>query len=497
MRSFLRSFRGRLTLWSMGIIAVSLVSFSLVLSLYSLNRLALNIDRDLQMRARAAERAGPRGLPGQPRGQAPGAPGGGPAPAAHPPTPPPEMRLDPGMQLDFDLRRPRFIDNAGKSVGAFFDNTPFDAAAVGGALRGREIYSRVLRKDQPIRVFTMPWRGPDGTLRGVIQVARGLIDYEELKRVQTATLLTLIPLALLATAGGAFLLVGRGLRPIAEMRSAAVAVGEGDLSQRLQVRGEDELAQLASAFNEMASRLQLSFEQQRSAYAALQESYESQRRFTADASHELRTPLSRLQLATSSALSGPPEGYLPALQTADSAAQSMSKLVKQLLTLARADAGQLGLHREPLDLRLVVSNAVNSVARPIDIEVPEGPLTVEGDEDHLERCVLNLLENAIRHTPDDGEIAVKLGLVQNDVHPSQAFIEVRDSGTGIGPEHLSHIFDRFYRADASRARADGGMGLGLSICKSIVEAHQGVVEVSSEAGIGTTFKIFLPLRQSS
>jgi len=201
----------------------------------------------------------------------------------------------------------------------------------------------------------------------------------------------------------------------------------------------------------------------------------------------LRTPLARMQLATSSALRGPESGYRQALEVADDSSKSMAKLIRELLVLARADAGQLGLKHDSIDLRLVVSDALNKFTRPIDVHFPNNAVMVVGDQDHLERVITNLIENAVRHTDADKPMFVSLKVCEQD-----AVLSVEDAGSGISPEHLTHIFERFYRADSVRSAGDG-IGLGLAICKSIVEAHRGSISVKSEPGKGTRFEVVLPL----
>lgn len=485
MKAFVRSFRGRLTIWSMMVIGIALASFSLALGYSNLSRLSQQIDRDLEARGLQLSRGGP---PPRPQGPLPRNPGElGPGQERRPPEP--FSFGDPETDLIASIRRPRVFDRQDRPATMFADE-PFDAKSLSAGYAGRRGFSSVDFRGEAIRVFTAPWLQA-GEIVGAVQVARELRDYEALRLAQTRTMLTLIPLALLVAAAGAFLLAGQALKPIASMRRAAQAIGEGDLDQRLEIKGKDELADLSIAFNEMAAKLELSFAEQKAALEALREAYESQRRFTADASHELRTPLARMQLATSSALSGPESGYFPALEVADKAAGQMAKLVKQLLTLARADAGQLGLRHEIVDLRLVASNAANSFDRQIDVELPSGPIFVLGDEDHLERAVKNLLENAVRHTPIDGKICLSA-----DSGGGKARLKVSDTGSGIPTDHLPHIFERFYRIDAARSAGEG-VGLGLAICKSIVEAHEGSIEIESTLGRGASANISLPLAKTS
>jgi signal transduction histidine kinase len=202
--------------------------------------------------------------------------------------------------------------------------------------------------------------------------------------------------------------------------------------------------------------------------------------------------LTRLKLATSAALAEKtsPEEMRQALVAADRAATSMTRLVQQLLTLARADAGELGLRPEPVDLRVVVAEALEglTIGRPVDSAFADRPVMVRGDAEHLGRVVANLVENAARHTPAEGTIRIETVRSGNE-----AVVAVRDTGEGISAEHLPHLFERFYRVDAARARRDGGSGLGLAICKNLVEAHGGRLEIESSPGVGTTARAVFPL----
>ena len=509
MKGFLTSFRGRLTVMSLVILVIGLSAYSLVVGLVELSSLSSHINQDLVQRGRMLAFGGPP-PPGR-LGEQMRSPGNG--FGGHeeghlgPPAGPPDQIGEPGRPRDdeprtdqnndaffggrepgpnSDLRRARFLDESGDVVGGFAGDQSFNEMLFQGALHGQEGFADITIDGQPSRVFATPWLRRNGE-RGVVEVARDLRDYEDLKRTQIWTWLALTPLAVILSAVGASVLAGRVLKPVQSMQSAAADIGRGDFSQRLPVNGEDEMASLAQTFNIMAGNLQKSFEDQAAAYENLREAYESQQRFTADASHELRTPLARMQLATSSALRGPENGYKEALEIADDSARSMAKLIRELLVLARADAGQLGLKHDALDLRLVVSDALNGFQREVVADFPHSAVTIAGDQDHLGRVVANLVDNAIRHTPADKPISVSL-----TTEGADAVLVVEDAGEGIGAEHLPHLFDRFYRADAARGMGEG-VGLGLAICKSVAEAHGGSISVQSVVGKGTRFEVRLPL----
>lgn len=377
-----------------------------------------------------------------------------------------------------NLRRPRHFDIELGSLSEGRD-TPLDEKAVRAVMQtGRPQFTNGIFEGEPVRIFTMPWLD-GGQVFAVAQVANETRELERLARTQTLTLIIFLPCALLLAGIGGIFLANRAMKPIGQMQEKADRIGGTNLSDRLDVQGEDEFADLGRTFNAMIARLENSFDE-------LSATLENQKRFTADASHELRTPLTRLKLATSSALQGSAtaEEKRKALEVADQAADSMGRLVQQLLLLAKADAGQLALRRERVDLRIVCSEAMEMVAKPDGIELstsfPEKAVYLQGDSDALQRLVSNLIENAYRHTAK-GRVEVALEGSDAGVQ-----LKVSDSGTGIDPKHLPRLMERFYRVDVSRTGETGGSGLGLAICKTIVEQHDGELSIASQLGEGTT-----------
>jgi two-component system OmpR family sensor kinase len=468
--SRIRSLRTRLTLWNLLILAAALLLFGLAFAGVSRHIVLADVDRDLRTRAERIMRPPP------PRPDGMGDPLG---PEPNPPMgPPPRPGEDP---LETISRPQVFLLNRQPEEGRP-GPTILDEQGYRSALQGAMGYADGAYGGQSIRVFSGPIVRR-GNVVGVVQVAKETHAYEALWSTQNLTLLILLPIALLSAGFAAHFLTNRALKPVADVTHAAAEIGAEDLSRRLNVEGEDELAELANTFNAMIERLQLSFSQ-------LEEAYETQKRFTGDASHELRTPLTRLRLATSSALSVPQsqEQLVCALQIADTAGEAMSKLVQQLLVLSRADTGHLGLNLQPTDLRLVVSDAANAIGEErIRVRLLEKAVTVLADPDQLVRVFINLMENSLRYSGQEQEVVAE---VRED-----ARVTVSDSGSGIAPEHLERIFERFYRADASRTRAEGGAGLGLAICKSIVEAHGGRIWLESRLGYGTVATV--ELKQNS
>jgi heavy metal sensor kinase len=316
---------------------------------------------------------------------------------------------------------------------------------------------------------------------GALVVGRSTeIEDEQMRRLTWILAGTGLGVLLIGLAGGS-LLIERALRPIAEMSATAEAISASNLSQRIDAaRIESELGPLARILNRMLDRLEDAFEQQKS--------------FTADASHELRTPLavicSQAELALARERSA--DEYRQALATCAGAAQRMRTLVNGLLTLARADAGMLQLERAPIDLEICVEECARMVRplaeeRGIVIDLDLAAVEWTGDVQRIAQVVTNLLSNAIRYNRDGGRVSVRLGREEGDI-----VLAVADTGIGIPPEELDLIFERFHRVDKARAREMGGTGLGLAICRSLVEAHGGAITCASELGRGSTFTVRLP-----
>ena len=360
---------------------------------------------------------------------------------------------------------------------------PVLAGALATAARGQQaLVTTRLQDGANWRVLTTPIVA-DGVLVGVLQVARSNSDVDAALH-QLALLMTLaIPLTLLLASAGGLFLAGRALNPIDRITRAAAAIGAEDLSRRLNFRGShDEIGRLAATFDRMLDRLDAAFRRQR--------------QFTADASHELRTPLTVLASQIDVALERPrsPEEYAQLLASLREDTARMGQLLGELLTLARADAGQQLLSRERLDLGELMHNVVSSMQplaaqRGIQLtEVVRGSAVVDGDQTRLSQLLLNLVDNGLRYTPSGGAVSVA---VERD--GLWAALRVADTGVGIASDDLPHVFERFYRADRSRTRSDGGAGLGLAIGQWIAQAHGGRIDVESRPGHGSTFTVRLPI----
>lgn len=292
--------------------------------------------------------------------------------------------------------------------------------------------------------------------------------------------------ALALSLGGGWFLVGRALAPIERIGETAEAMSESNLGLRIDVtRTEDELGAVATSLNR--------------AFDRLQEAFERQTRFTADASHELRTPLASLMAELEWTLARPRANgeYRSSLAICMRAAQRMRGVVEGLLTLARADAGAIEPQREPVNLASLVEEAVSGVAsiateRGITIRVDGVPVIVNGDPHRLRELISNLLLNAVQHSSSSGTVTCSISAIGPMMR-----LAVSDTGPGVDSDDLPHIFERFYRANKARSRAAGGIGLGLAISKWIAESHGGHIRCESRKGLGARFTVELPALEAS
>ena len=320
-------------------------------------------------------------------------------------------------------------------------------------------------------------------------VARSLADVDATLRRLLVVMLVVTAAVLAALAALALWVVRLGLRPLSDIGATAALIAEGDLSRRVErAEPRTEVGRLGLALNSMLGQIESAFRAREASEAKL-------RRFVADASHELRTPLSAVRAYAELFERGAderPEDLARSLEGIARESERMSLLVDDLLLLARLDEGR-PLERESVALDTVVGEAVET-ARTVEpdrsVTLTAEPARVVGDRDRLRQIVDNLLANVRAHTPPDTPVEVRVGRENGS-----AIVEVADSGPGIAGDDASRVFERFYRTDASRARASGGVGLGLSIVAAVAEAHAGRVSVESEPGEGATFRIALPLAE--
>ena len=454
-------------------VAVTMLAFVLVVAVLAGAAVAASgeamrvaIDADLQRRgedfARVVLRDRRRGEGGPPDG---GPPDGGPPGAG--------ARR---RRLTSDWTAPAHLVVGSDS------ETAYDPQAYAAGLKGHEIWTTVQEGDEPHRVFTVPVQKA-GEVRDVVQVATGMRATEEQLGLLRWTLLaTVVPLGLLLGGLASVLVVGRLLRPLRHLNAEAVRIGESGLGERLTATGDDEFAGLTRTLNGMVGRLEAAVETER-------RSAERQRRFTGDASHELKTPLAVIKtyLGALKRSRKSVAEEADAVSAMDRAADRMTGLIGDLLTLARSDDGVMG-ERTPCRLDEVAREAVGAVPSAAGrVEVQAVPVWVAGDASELARLFTNLIENALRHSGSEAPIRVEVA-----AEGGTAVATVADQGVGIAPEHLPHLFERFYRADASRTAATGGNGLGLAIAESIVHGHGGAISVASVVGEGARFTVRLP-----
>jgi two-component system OmpR family sensor kinase len=290
------------------------------------------------------------------------------------------------------------------------------------------------------------------------------------------------------------LLIARSIaRPLQRMTAATEEIARGNYDQALDITFPDEIERLAASFNTMAHEVKTS--------------RQAQRDFVANVSHELKTPLTSIQGFSQAIMDGTANDEVSrhrAVEIIGNEANRMSRLVDELLDLARIESGQIKMLREPVDLVKVLEACVEKFdlqAKESNVELiwdtPVLPL-ITGDKDRLAQVFTNLLANALKHTPPTGRVTVKAQKItltepERTAYPSVE-IAVTDTGVGIPPEDIEHVFERFYQVDKSRAGQDRGVGLGLTIAKQIVEAHGGTIKVESVKDLGTKFTIGLPAK---
>lgn len=296
-------------------------------------------------------------------------------------------------------------------------------------------------------------------------------------------LLVLTPLLLFFAGFGGWYLARRALKPVSDITNAAREISMYHLNMRLPVsRQNDELGLLSKTFNEMIGRIQ-------TGVMKLQQ-------FTADASHELRTPLTVMRGEIEVALRKPRENkeYRKVLRSSLQEINRMEKIVNDLLFLFRADAGKIQFQNENVDLNPLIQNTLPGIRKlaaakriSLNFDTGDSPLIYRIDPDKFRQVVTNVLDNAIKYTPENGRVDIRLLREQDGF-----VLIVSDNGIGIPEEEIPFVFDRFYRVDKARSHEQNSSGLGLSICKWIVEAYGGRIEISSALNRGTSVRIILP-----
>ncbi len=380
----------------------------------------------------------------------------------------------------------RIFNPSGEIV---FDNSlalgrvPVDRNALTNAASGKSgtRSTSIVGDDDVVRVQTLPiFR--DGQVVGVLEMGQTEDNVSEALANLLIIMAIAYPLTLVVASFGGVFLAGRALSPIDNITRAARRISAEELDQRLNLElPDDEVGRLARTFDEMITRLD--------------DAFRRQRRFTADASHELRTPLTIIKGQIEVALQNErePDAYRQVLQTVNEEVDRLIRLAGSLLTLTRADAGQIPLIFEDVDIAQVVAGVSDQVRytaneKGVELRYDTGPtVTIKADEDLLLQLMLNLLDNAVKYTPPGGRVNVGWRMNGTGVE-----LQVQDDGVGVSDEHIPYLFDRFYRVDKARSRAEGGVGLGLAISHWIAEAHGGSISVKSAPREGSTFTVFLP-----
>lgn len=346
---------------------------------------------------------------------------------------------------------------------------------------------RLTPTGQTIRWVVRPLSGSGPSLNAILAGAdtRGAeLGPEQL----LSSLLLILPIGLFVAVLIGSWIARRALEPLDQIINEVREISDGrTLHRRLaEPMIKDELGRLSETLNQMMARLERSF-------TAL-------RRFTADASHELKTPLTVMRAGVERAVTTPglPQDTLATLEETLQEVNRMTELVESLLTLARADEGRAPLHQEPVDLRDIMVEAqetgellAEEAGVKMMVDTPASPVIVSVDRSRVRQLILNLITNAVKYTPRGGTIRLTLEGGQAD---GRVLFSIADTGIGIAPGDLPHIFDRFWRADSARTRTSArpGAGLGLAICRWIAEAHGGTIDVQSRPGRGTTFTVRLP-----
>ncbi|MGB6874085.1 MAG: ATP-binding protein [Dehalococcoidia bacterium] len=461
--SFIRSIKFRFTIWYLLVLAVLLTALSAGVYFYLSRSLYQNLDDSLELRSM-------------------------------------EIRSIPPILES--IWQGEFQEELGEIVILYFYSgnqlvevsppgisIPLSHEFIYQAINGRSSFTTIeAAEGEGLRLLAVPIHLsisglPLSTQPGILIIGRSTKTIDQALAGLVRTLIIAVPLALALAAGGGIFLARRALKPVDKIAQTAQKIGEGDLSQRINVNTKDELGRLAATLNEMIGRLDKAFQRQK--------------QFTSDASHELRTPLAVIEAESTLALQKerPPSDYRQSLEIVSREAKQMSSLIGKLLTLARADAGKEQWNFTEVDLGKLITNLSTDVevlcqekGLSFQLGQPQD-LVVKGDEGRLRELFMNLLDNAIRYTSAPGTVSLSFRR-----EGQMAVVAIMDNGIGIPAEDIPFIFERFYRVDKSRSRAEGGSGLGLAICRHIVDVHGGKIEVESQVGAGSTFSVWLPLQ---
>ena len=325
----------------------------------------------------------------------------------------------------------------------------------------------------------------NGEIIGAVLVSTPVTELREAIQAVEKQLMTLFVAVAAAALIAALIFAVTLTAPIKALTSTIRRMGKGDLSARVEVRASGELKELADSYNAMAEKIE-HFDKSRS-------------QFVQNASHELKTPLATMKILLENLIyqpDMPPELRAEFMQDMNHEIDRLSGIITDLLTLTQMDSQNDALKLEKLDLSVLCEETVHALQPAADkgrltLTAELAPaVTITGDASKLGQVVYNLIDNAVKYTPEGGAVTVTL-----TADSREAALTVRDTGIGIPKEDLSHIFDRFYRVDKARSRATGGTGLGLSIVRQMVQLHGGEITVTSESGEGSAFTVTLPVRK--
>jgi len=484
----LRSLRTKLTLWYVLILGILLISFSSFLYLTLSKSLHRDVDNKLRSFADlvASESISPLSKFDF-------------------------ENIDQALEASLNLKPiGKFIqvlDESGR-IGRKSENLknvqlPISINALKNASKGLVTYETHRPfENAPLRIITFPVI-ENNHIAKIIQIASSLEDVEEALNTLFIILMITVPLALMVASLGGQFLANKALRPVDQITQTARMITSQNLNQRIKPpRVKDEISRLIETFNEMISRLDQSFRQIK--------------QFSSDASHELKTPLTILKGEVEVTLrrNRMPQEYEQTLRSNLEEVNRMSQIVDDLLLLSKADTGEIPLNKESIHLAEILNEVVAQVnilakAKHLHVETSnhDEDIQIYGDGLRIRELLLNLIENGIKYTEEGGTIHVTVTKYSSphvnstsgwteEKEPEFAKIIVSDTGIGIAKEDQERIFDRFFRVDKARSRAQGGSGLGLSICRWIVEAHGGEINVESEIGKGSFFIVKLPLYPS-
>ncbi len=480
-----RSLRFKLTLWYVLILAVLLISFSTFLYFTLSKSLHRDVDNKLRSLAEfiASESSSPLSKFGF-------------------------GSIDQALETSMNLRPiGKFIqvlDESG-NIGRKSDNLknvqlPISLNTLKNASRGLITFetNRSIG-NTPLRIITFPVV-ENSHVTKIVQIASSLEEVEDALNTLFIILIVTVPLALMVAILGGQFLAHKALKPVDDITQTARLITSQNLNQRINPpRVKDELSRLIETFNEMISRLDQSFRHMK--------------QFSSDASHELKTPLTILKGEVEVMLrkERTSREYQQTLKSNLEEINRMSQIVEDLLLLSKADTGEIQLHRKDIDLTEIVAEVVAQMdllarSRKLHISASnhQQDFHIFGDALRIRELFMNLIENGIKYTEEGGSIRITL---QEEYPPPardqsdplegvrERFVKiiVSDTGIGIAKEDQERIFNRFFRVDKARSREQGGSGLGLSICKWIVEAHHGEIKVESELGKGSSFIVRLPL----